>query len=129
MTNGCVSLMARHVIQKRGIYWYQRRIPKNLLSFYPKSWRSIRKSLQTREAPAAASRAAVMASEDEAHWRSLRGGELQAAPETDAVARGMLRSLGLRPGQAGTTDKGSVYDQNMWIFQGRRGSRPTAGVP
>ena len=92
----------RHVLLKAGVYFYQRRIPRDLFSFYPAKQRLIRRSLHTGNPREAGPRAVAEAMKDDANWNRLRRGELSTAQETTNAAEGLLRHLGLTPGEANT---------------------------
>lgn len=98
--NGCVRLAVQHVIQKLGVYWYQRRIPRDMQDAYPPPHRFIRRSLRTRDPKAAAASAITMAAQDDAFWASRRKGSQEASSQLTASALGLLRSIGLVQGEA-----------------------------
>jgi integrase len=95
----------QHVFLKRGIYWYQRRIPRDVVSFFPCASGLIRKSLSTRDKSEAAYRASALAAQDESLWASLRSGQQETTPQVTDAARALLRAFGLKEGEAGTTGK------------------------
>ncbi len=70
--SGFLVVMARHLKLKSGIWWYQRRHPKDLRDKLGLSVH-VRKSLGTRDLTEAVSRAQKINAEVEARWRSLRG--------------------------------------------------------
>lgn len=88
-----------HVLLKRGIFWYQRRIPRDVVSFFPGRSGVIRKSLKTRDPTEAAVLAARMARGDDAYWAQLRGETLNGTTE---AALSLLRMLHLEAGEAAT---------------------------
>ncbi|MEW6435739.1 MAG: tyrosine-type recombinase/integrase [Pseudomonadota bacterium] len=106
--NGIIIVCARYILQKPdGSLFYQRRVPKGLEKHHGgKSL--IRESLQTKSAHVAAKRAAKLAIEHDALWRSLRDPDLKDAglttTETRDGARALLASLGLIPGSGHEED-------------------------
>jgi integrase len=78
------NISARFVFRKRGVFYFVRRVPRDLASHY--SSPRISFSLRTRSAAVAATRAAVAAERLERHWHFLR------APTTDLPGKHLLRS-------------------------------------
>lgn len=114
---GCLQLTVHHSFLKNGIYWYQRRIPRDVASLYPRSQKVIRKSVKTRNPILAATRVAELAERDDLLWRDLRGGEPLAPSQTTAAAHALLGMLKLEAGQAatvGTSHGDQVARDEAW---------------
>jgi len=78
------NISARFVFRKAGVFYFVRRVPRDLLSHYTASRISF--SLRTRAVGVAAARAAVAAERLERHWRFLR------ALRVDLPGKHLLRS-------------------------------------
>lgn len=102
--NGFVIVKVRYVITRSdGALFYQRRVPRGLEGHHGgKSL--IRKSLGTKSITQAAQKARALAAQHDALWRTLRDPEASrlgmSTQETRAGAQALLKSLGLKPGEA-----------------------------
>jgi len=101
--NAVLSLLAKHLLLKNGVWFYYRRIPAELRRHYAGK-RHIRKSLKTGDARVAAKKAVALASADDALWSSMRTPEAQEVGLTTSVNREaalrLLEVLDLKPGDA-----------------------------
>ena len=78
------NISARFVFRKAGVFYFVRRVPRDLVSHYTSSRISF--SLRTRAVGVAAARAAVAAERLDRHWHFLR------APTVDLPGKHLLRS-------------------------------------
>ncbi|QRM29563.1 DUF6538 domain-containing protein [Microvirga sp. VF16] len=97
---GSLKITVKYTVLKRGVWFYRRRIPKELQHHYPQPYRY--ESLKTQDPHQAAKLAAALAAKDDAFWQSLRSPEGQASGlttrENTEGANALLKSLGLAPG-------------------------------
>jgi len=78
------NISVRFVFRKAGVFYFVRRVPRDLAGHYTSSRISF--SLRTKSASVAATRAAAAAERLERHWHHLRG------PTVDLPGRHLLRS-------------------------------------
>src|SRR5215204_2059898 len=101
--NAVLSLLAKHLLLKNGVWFYYRRIPAELRRHYAGK-RHIRKSLKTGDARVAAKKTMALASADDALWTSMRTPEAQevglTTPANRSAALRLLEVLELKPGDA-----------------------------
>jgi Domain of unknown function (DUF6538) len=102
-TRGSITLMAKNVIKlPSGTYRYQRRIPKDLKSYYPGSGDLIRKNLG-KDSVKAARLGAELTAQHDAEWKGLRAPESEDLGLTTTgvreAARFLLSRLGIEPGE------------------------------
>lgn len=99
---GSLRITVKHTVQKRGIWFYRRRIPADLAHHYPSNQTHLYESLQTRDPLEAAKKAMALAAKHDALWASLRSPEGQAVglttQENTAAALALLDKLGLSQG-------------------------------
>jgi hypothetical protein len=95
--NGYYVVQVRYLkLSRTGVYWYYRRIPRDLKCRYPGKI-FIRKSLGTKDASEATKLAMRMALADDGMWQAMRspkGQELGLMPqETLAAAEALLGGI------------------------------------
>jgi len=99
---GSLRITVKHTVQKRGIWFYRRRIPADLAHHYPPNQTHLYESLQTRDPSEAAKKAVALAAKHDALWASMRSPEGQAVglttQENTAAALALLDKLGLSQG-------------------------------
>lgn len=102
--DGYRRLYVKHLVPKRGIWWYQRRIPVDLQARFG-GLRVKRLSLGTRNPSEAARKAAKQAAIDDAAWSLMRDphSEVSKLPPADLTkaALGTLQHLQITPGATG----------------------------
>jgi integrase len=112
LDTGFLRLIVRYLQERRGIWFYYRRIPKALLSHYPGQGHRY-ESLQTRDLQTAIPKAKALAAQDDLLWASLRNPEGKdtglTTRETRDSATALLKNLGLAPGE-GAREAGTVVD-------------------
>lgn len=100
--SGPFTVTVRYLLNKRGVFYYYRRVPDDLVRHYGK--RFIRESLRTRSLSEAARKVRAKASRDDAVFSSLRSRRGQdngvAAREVREQALKLLSSLGVERGDA-----------------------------
>ena len=94
-----IRVTVNYVEQRRGIFYFCRRLPQDLRQHYPNNQTQLFFSLQTRNKLEAVKRAEFEASKQNALWKALREGWLEVGPEVNAAAVAMLDAYGLKPGQ------------------------------
>lgn len=101
--NGVFKLGVQYLSQKNGVFWYYRRVPKELQAHY-QGKAFFRQSLGTRDAHVAAKKVAALAAEHDAlwtSWRSPSGKELGlTSQENRRAAEALLVAIGLAHGDA-----------------------------
>lgn len=100
---GVFKVEVQYLGQKNGVFWYYRRIPKELQAhFGGKRFRRV--SLSTRDAHIAAKKVAALAAADDALWASLRSPQAAelglTTQQNRQAAEVLLASIGLAPGDA-----------------------------
>lgn len=120
-------------LQRRpsGLFYYYRRIPKDLLGHYGKK-QFRRESLKTTDERAAIKRVAALAARDDALWAALRTHAAQdmglTTPEAREGARALMAQWGLSEGEGHRTGPdaqsqiSNVADVMIDYFTGRYGS-------
>jgi hypothetical protein len=66
---GSLRITVKYLVQKRGVWFYRRRIPKELQRHHPQAYRY--ECLKTQDLQKAAKLAAALAAKDNALWESL----------------------------------------------------------
>jgi len=112
---------ARYIYQKRGVWYFSRRVPSELQRHYKRS--RIAFSLRTRSRRAAAVRAVTLASKLEESWliirwrtdgdpfsRFINGGSVAGGDEASGPLRGEAgASRGISLGTSDFLNEGSLY--------------------
>lgn len=124
---GVFKVGVQYLSQKNGVFWYYRRIPKDLLAHYPDK-RFLRKSLGTRDAHIAAKKVAALAAADDALWTSLRSPQANelglTTQENRRAAEALLATIGLAQGDAHRPKLDGYHSDALdHYFEGRYGSR------
>ncbi|MCW2283727.1 hypothetical protein M2323_001841 [Rhodoblastus acidophilus] len=126
--SGALKLTTKYVMPwKDGVLYYCRRVPEDMRKHH-NGKAHIRKSLGTRDATVAAKKAARLASEHDALWRSLRSPEANrhdlTSPETRAAGAALLDAMGFKPGEAHIgcdhtrDDSRELFDERMGLRVG-----------
>ncbi|WP_424929123.1 DUF6538 domain-containing protein [Amaricoccus tamworthensis] len=101
---GAFTLMADHIYQKKagGRFYFRRRIPDDVVSHYPGKKRPafIVFSLKTNDPLEAGKKATRAAIDQDALWKAYRSGDTVKGPEEIEAATELLRSYGLKSGDA-----------------------------
>ncbi len=100
---GAFQIVVKYLHQKNkgGVWYFRRRVPDDVRGHYP----SLNKagvlfvSLKTKNQLEAAKKANQMALEQDALWRNLRDGEVDASKDVDSAAIALLSSFGFVPYQ------------------------------
>lgn len=95
---GAYRLLAKHIFNKKGIWWYRRRIPLDVAKLHPNENGERRFSLKTRDLNVATKKAHVETLKLDALWASYRGGDMVYGPEVLKAAEALLNANGLKPG-------------------------------
>ena len=100
---GAFQIVVKYLRQKNkgGVWYFRRRVPDDVRGHYP----SLNKagvlfvSLKAKNQSEAAKKANQMALEQDALWRKLRDGEIDASKDVDSAAIALLSSFGFVPYQ------------------------------
>jgi hypothetical protein len=100
--DGFIRMSVRYVKAFKGVLYYYRRVPKDLLRHYRGP--HLKQSLRTKDLNVAAKKAQSLATQHDAYWKTLRapeGKELQLTTrESRDAAMALLGDLGIEPGSA-----------------------------
>ncbi|WP_201829208.1 DUF6538 domain-containing protein [Microvirga zambiensis] len=124
---GVFKVGVQYLSQKNGVFWYYRRIPKDLrCHFSDKDF--IRKSLGTRDAHVAAQQVSALAAADDALWASLRSPEAVelglTTQENRRAAEALLTTLGLAHGDIHHPQRDDFAAEKLeTYFEDRYGKR------
>jgi integrase len=102
---GAFRLLAKHIFNKNGIWWYRRRIPSDVAKLHPNDNGERRFSLKTRDLGEATKKAHVETLRLDALWKAFRAGDIKYGPESLKAAEALLAVNGLKPGDWKTWDE------------------------